>query len=168
MGALREGLTERHAKRRSCAHEEGPHDVSPHPTQEIAVRSAHIRILRLRGGRPRVWKRSVTVRRAAEAAGHLVLLGRVRALLASGLTRPLVFARSPRGRPGGLTTNATRSPPRGERKPTARAMVRSTPSPSARVAAGTLPSQPTRAGPITDRVLVLRTQAGAPSNGVDS
>ena len=75
MGALREGLTERHAKRRSCAHEEGPHNVSPHPTQEIAVRSAHIRILRLRGGRPRVWKRSVTVRRAAEAAGHVGAVG---------------------------------------------------------------------------------------------
>ena len=64
MGALREELTERHAKRRSCAHEEGPHDVSPHPTQEVAVRSADLRILRLGSRRPRVWKRGVTVRRA--------------------------------------------------------------------------------------------------------
>ena len=66
IGAAQAWQTEQTAKRRSCAHEEGPHDVSPHPTQEVAVRSPDLGILRL-GRRPRDWERRVSVRRAPEA-----------------------------------------------------------------------------------------------------
>ena len=61
IGAVQAWRTERHAKGCSRAHEEGPHDVSPHPTQEVAVRSADLGVLRLGSRCPRVWERRVSV-----------------------------------------------------------------------------------------------------------